>query len=88
MYNKSSAIPKLRRQEPLIPFQEPVSLTQDFFNIPKHAIIGKNDLTLRVPDQLFMCERQNVAYTMIDADHCPFSSSPDKLADLLLHLRK
>lgn len=88
MYNNSSSIPKLRLQEPLIPFQEPVSLTQDFFNIPKHAIIGQNDLTLTLADQLYMCERQNVAYTIIDTDHCPFSSNPNRLADLLLHLRK
>lgn len=87
LYNQSSTIKELR-PEPLQPFQDQIEINESFHTIPKYAIIAQNDLTLLPIDQLTMCQRLDVPYAMMNSDHCPFSSSPKELVNLLLNLRK
>jgi pimeloyl-ACP methyl ester carboxylesterase len=66
--------------EPLIPMTEPVQLDPYVLqDIPKKAIIGIHDKTLLKSDQIFMCKRYAIPYQLIDSDHCPFLSNPEKL---------
>ncbi|NBX84745.1 MAG: alpha/beta fold hydrolase [Gammaproteobacteria bacterium] len=87
MYNKTikEDIPLNRlRPEPLKPLMGKVRLSAVFATIPKRAIISRDDLTLSMTDQIFMCQRYQMPYSLIDADHCPFISAPFKLAELIL----
>jgi len=71
--------------EPLIPLTEPLQLDPYVLScIPKKAIIGRHDKTLLESDQIFMCERYDIPYHLIDADHCPFLSNLDVLIYELL----
>ena len=87
MYNlsKPEDIPLAAiKAEPLRPLFESVHLTEAFQTIPKRAIISSQDKTLNMQDQIFMCKRQQVPYTTIKTDHCPFTSNPKELLSMLL----
>lgn len=88
MYNQTSPFDfplHALRKEPLMPFNEAVPLHPCLQNIPKRAIICSNDLTLCMADQKAMCERQSIPYDILEADHCPFYSAPERLAKLLMN---
>lgn len=69
--------------EPLQPLNHPVQINHHFESIPKRAIISEGDLTLNKDDQIFMCNRQNIPFELIDADHCPFYSNPNLIVGIL-----
>lgn len=86
MYNQSQIsdieLNKIKA-EPLQPLNHPVQINHQFQSIAKRAIIAKHDLTLNECDQIYMCQRQYIPYSLIDADHCPFYSKPKLIAELL-----
>jgi pimeloyl-ACP methyl ester carboxylesterase len=66
--------------EPLVPMTESAEISIEVLqDIPKKAIIGRQDKILLKSDQIFMCERYDIPYHLIDADHCPFLSNPEAL---------
>jgi pimeloyl-ACP methyl ester carboxylesterase len=71
------------RREPLHPFSESIS-SLTYQNVSRKAIICQKDLTISANDQIKMCERQNIPYELMDADHCPFHSQPNILSQLIL----
>lgn len=71
------------RPEPLLPLNQSILYTPNPI-YPRRAIIGQQDLCISAKDQIKMCERQNIAYQLIDADHCPFISNPMTLSQMIL----
>ena len=68
------------QSEPLLPMTESVDIDSlTLKQIPQKAIIGFDDKTLLLSDQIQMCERSLVPYQIIDSDHCPFLSNPEAL---------
>lgn len=83
MYQLSDNPPIELRPEPLLPLNQSILYTPHP-SYPRRAIIGKQDLCISAKDQIKMCERQNIAYQLIEADHCPFISNPITLSQMIL----
>lgn len=74
--------------EPNGPRATPLSLTPARFgSVPRHYIECLHDRTIPIEDQRRMQKLQPCAsVTTLEADHSPFLSAPDALADALLGL--
>lgn len=74
--------------EPDLPRATPLRLTPERFgSVPRHYIECLHDRTIPIQDQRRMQALQPCASTIVlDADHSPFLSAPDALADALLSL--
>lgn len=74
--------------EPDGPRATPLSLSPDRFGtVPRHYIECLDDRTIPIEDQRRMQALQPCAsVTSLEADHSPFLSAPDALADALLAL--
>jgi pimeloyl-ACP methyl ester carboxylesterase len=71
------------RAEPFLPLTELMTVSE--LNLPlTKAIISEHDLVFSKKDQIKMCETNHIPYQLIDADHCPFLSTPKLLGQLLL----
>jgi pimeloyl-ACP methyl ester carboxylesterase len=70
--------------EPLMPFATPLSLTDfDYGNIDTLYIFCEEDRALKFSDQQWMAARMQGKKTSLPADHSPFLSMPEALAELL-----
>ena len=74
--------------EPNGPRATPLSLTgARFGSVPRHYVECLHDRTIPIEDQRLMQRLQPCAsVTTLDADHSPFLSAPEALADALLAL--
>ena len=74
--------------EPNGPRATPLSLTEARYgSVPRHYVECLHDRTIPIEDQRRMQGLQPCAsVTRLDADHSPFLSAPDALADALLAL--
>ena len=74
--------------EPNGPRATPLSLTEARFgSVPRHYVECLHDRTIPIEDQRRMQRLQPCAsVTTLEADHSPFLSAPDRLADALLKL--
>ena len=74
--------------EPDIPRQTPLSLTPERYgSVPRHYVECLHDRTIPIGDQRWMQSLQPCAsVTSLEADHSPFLSAPDALAEALLDL--
>jgi len=76
--------------EPNGPRQTPLELSPERYgSVPRHYIECLHDRTIPIEDQRWMQSLQPCAsVTTLDADHSPFLSAPDALADALIGLAK
>jgi pimeloyl-ACP methyl ester carboxylesterase len=72
--------------EPDGPRTEPLHLTADRYgSVPRHYIECLHDRTIPIGDQRMMQTLQPCAsVTVLEADHSPFLSTPQALADALI----
>ena len=67
-----------------MPFATPLSLTDfDYGNIDTLYIFCEEDRALKFSDQQWMAARMQGKKTSLPADHSPFISMPEALAELL-----
>ena len=75
----------LLQEQPLLPFQDEVTLTDRFRSLPKVFIACLKDQAVSPEEQKFMYSRTPCdLYTLEHAGHSPFYSHTDELVDLLL----
>jgi pimeloyl-ACP methyl ester carboxylesterase len=76
--------------EPTSPRTAKMELSDDRYgSVPRHYIECLSDLTIPIADQRRMQAMLPCAsVTALEADHSPFLSAPDKLADALIEIAK
>jgi pimeloyl-ACP methyl ester carboxylesterase len=72
--------------EPLTPLVTPVALGPQFATVPKTYIAATDDRAVPPAFARRMADRANADHRTISADHSPFLSTPDTLADMLEEL--
>lgn len=72
-------------KEPFLPFVQPVHYsTTKFGNVKKTYITCTEDRVISLADQLKMAQKVNATIYLLDADHSPFFSAPERLVELML----
>lgn len=75
----------LLQKEPLLPFLEKVSLSEEKFGtIPKHYVACLQDKIISPGDQKRMALKEKCHWKALNCDHSPFFSDPQSLAFMLL----
>lgn len=76
----------LLQNEPLQPFLDTISLSNEYFGkVKKLYIECLKDQVLPAEDQKRMYQKINCEVISIDADHSPFFSQPAALADIIIN---
>lgn len=71
-------------KEAYLPFIGTVSLSEKYYNIPKLYIQCTLDKAITIEAQKSMCERVPCDIKVLETDHSPFFSEPEKLVNLIL----
>jgi pimeloyl-ACP methyl ester carboxylesterase len=78
----ADAVSRLQDQ-PLLPFVEAVTISDNFLKVPKVYIECLRDNAIHIQDQRKMHCKISCQIKTIDTDHSPFLSTPDELVDCL-----